>query len=152
MSDADCGFLADTSPANGLGFVRRAQNLPIVVLVVDDSDDDELACLLAGGDVVVATDHDAAWSAQVNGEGLIVKFSLIRHDGAWERKWTYTDPGDSVLNAITAGTHHVAIMPLVGDLSEFVREGLGGGIIVDAAASGAIASARELVALRAPVG
>jgi hypothetical protein len=143
MSDADCGFLADTSPANGLGFVRRAQNLPIVVLVVDDSDDDELACLLAGGDVVVATDHDAAWSAQV---------SLIRHDGAWERKWTYTDPGDSVLNAITAGTHHVAIMPLVGDLSEFVREGLGGGIIVDAAASGAIASARELVALRAPVG
>ena len=82
---------------------------------------------------------------------VIVKFRLIRRDGAWERKWTYTDPGDSVLNAITAGTHHVAIMPLVGDLSEFVREGLGGGIIVDAPASGAIASVRELERERFPL-
>jgi len=151
MSDAACSFLADSSPANGVGFVPRAQNLPIVVLVVDDSDDDELARLLAGRDVVAARDHDGAWSGQVDCDGLIVKFSLIRHDGAWERKWTYTDPGDSVLNAITAGAHHVAIMPRVGDLSEFVREGLGGGIIVDAPPSTAIASAREPVAGRTPL-
>jgi hypothetical protein len=57
-----------------------------------------------------------------------------------------------VLNAITAGAHHVAIMPRVGDLSEFVREGVGGGIIVDTPPSGAVASARERVAVRTPVG
>jgi hypothetical protein len=72
MRDAACSFLADTGPANGLGFVPRAQNLPIVVLVVDDLNDDELARLLAGRDVAVANDHDGAWSAQVHGEGLIV--------------------------------------------------------------------------------
>jgi len=153
VSDAASRFLADTSPADGVGFVPRAQGQPIVVLVVDDADDGELARVLAGNHAVGGNDYGGTWSAQVNGEGLIVKFSLIRDDGAWERKWTYTDPGDSsVLNAIAAGAHHVAIMPLVGDLSEFVREGLGGGIIIDAPASGAIASAQELVAVRTPVG
>jgi len=152
MSDAASRFLVDANPAKGMGFVPRAQGKPIVVLVVDDSDDGELACLLAGNGAVAGADYGGIWSAQVNAERLTVKLRLSRHDGEWERQWTYTDPGGSVLNAITAGTHHVAIMPLVGDLSEFVREGLGGGIIIDAAASGTIASARELVAVRTPAG
>jgi hypothetical protein len=152
MSDAASRFLADANPANGVGFVPHAQGQPIVVLVVDDSDDGELARVLADNDAVAGADYGGAWSAQVNGERLIVKFRLIRRDGEWERRWTYTDPGGSVLDAITAGSHHVAIMPLVGDLSEFVREGLRGGIIVDAPASGAIASARELPAVQMPAG
>jgi len=60
--------------------------------------------VLAGDDAVAGTDYGGAWSAQVNGERLIVKFRLTRSDGEWERQWTYTDPGGSVLNAIAAGT------------------------------------------------
>jgi hypothetical protein len=152
MSDAASRFLADANPASGVGFVPRAQGHPIVVLVVDDSDDGELACVLAGNYQVAGTGYRGAWSAHVNDERLIVKLRLIRRDGQWERQWTYTDPGGSVLDSITAGTHHVAIMPLAGDLSEFVRDGVGGGIIVDAPASGDIASARELVAVRTAAG
>ncbi len=147
MSSAACDFLANASPAKGVGFVPRARKQPIVVLVVDDSEDDELARLLASGDTVAATDYEGAWSAGIDGERLIVKFSLMRRDGECERRWTYTDPGGSVLNAITTGTHHVAIVPLIGDLSDFVRGGVRGAIIVDARASSAIVSARQLLAV-----
>ena len=140
MSDV-LRFLATANPATGVGLVPRAQGLPIVVLVVDDSKDDELSSLLASGDSVVASELGGTWSAQVNGEQLVIKFHLISRDGAWERQWTYPDPGGGVLDAITSGGHHVAILPAVGDLSEFVRKGSGGGIIVDAKASRAIASA-----------
>ena len=152
MSDAVDRFLADANPASGVGFVPRAQGQPIVVLVVDDSDDGELASLLAGAEAVAATDYDGSWSAHVDGARLIAKFRLIGPDGGWERRWTYADPGGSVLNAITTGIHHVAIVPLVGDLGEFVREGLRGAIVVDAQASGPVASARELLAVPTPAG
>src|SRR5271165_2381868 len=131
MSEALDPFLAGARPASGVGFVPRAHRPPIVVLVVDDSDDPELASLIAGREGFAAADYEGSWSARVDSAGLVVKFALARRDGGWERRWTYTDPGGSVLNAITAGVHHVAIVPLVGDLSDFVREGLRGAIVVD---------------------
>jgi hypothetical protein len=152
MSDALDRFLADASPASGMGFVPRARAQPIVVLVVDNSGDSELTSLLAGEVDVAATDCDGSWSAQVDGTGLLVKFLLARRDRGWARRWTYSDPGGSVLNAITAGVHHVAIVPLIGDLSDFVSEGLRGAIVVDVQASASIASARDHVAVPAPAG
>jgi hypothetical protein len=152
MSDALDRFLADASPASGVGFVPRAGGQPIVVLVVDDSDDPELASLLAGGERVAASDCDGSWTSWVDDTRLVVKFALAGRGGGWERRWTYTDPGGSVLNAITSGVHHVAIVPLIGDLSDFVREGLRGAIVVDAQASESIASARDRVALPVPAG
>jgi hypothetical protein len=144
MSDALDGFLADASPASGMGFVPRARRQPIVVLVVDDSDDPELASLLAGGERG-ASAYEGSWSAHVDRTRLAVKFLLARRDGGWERRWTYRDPGGSVLNAITAGVHHVAVVPLIGDLSDFVRDGLRGAIVVDVQPSESIASARDRV-------
>jgi hypothetical protein len=146
MSDAVDRFLADAKPASGVGFVPRARSWPIVVLVVDDSDDTELASSLAAVKSVAASDYDGSWSAMVEGTRPIVKFRLIRRDGKWARQWTYRDPDGSVLNAISAGLHHVAIVPLVGDLSEFVCEGLRGAIVVDAQASEPIASAPGFIA------
>jgi len=151
MSEALDRFLADASSASGVGFVPRARRQPIVVLVVDDSEDPALASLLAGGEGV-ATDYDGSWRAQIDGSELVVKFLLTRRDGGWERQWTYTDPGGSVLNAITADVHHVAIVPLIGDLSDFVREGLRGAIVLDVQASKSIASARDRVEVPAPAG
>jgi hypothetical protein len=145
MRTAACDFLANASPARG--FVPRAQKQPIVVLVVDDSEDDELTRLLVSGDTVAASDYEGAWSAEIDGERLIVKFSLMRRNGEWERRWTYTDPGGSVLDAISAGSHHVAIVPLSGDLSDFVRDGVRGAIIVDAQTSSAVVAARQLLAV-----
>jgi hypothetical protein len=131
----------------GVGFVSRPCGQPIVVLMVDDADDAELASSLAGEESVAATDLDGSWSAQVDGARLIVEFRLIRRDGEWERRWTCTNPGGGVLNAISAGFHHVAIVPLVGDLGEFVREGVRGAVVIEAQASGAVTAARELLAL-----
>ncbi len=152
MSDDLVRFLADASPASGVGFVPRPRRQPIVVLVVDNPDDLELASLLAGGEGVAASDYEGSWSAQVDGTELVVKFQLARRDGRWERRWTYRDPGGSVLNAITANIHHVAIVPLTGDLSDFVREGLRGAIVVDVPASETIASARDRTAEPAQAG
>lgn len=152
MSDAVDRFLVDASPASGVGFVPRALRQPIVVLVVDDSQDAALASLLAGGEGVAATDYEGSWSAQSDGAELVVKFLLARRDGEWQRRWTYTDPGGSVLSAITAGVHHVAIVPLIGDLSDFVREGLRGAIVVDVQASESIASERDRVEQPAAAG
>jgi hypothetical protein len=145
MSDAVDRFLADANPASGVSFVPRGRSQPIVVLVVDHSDDAELASSLAGGERVAATDYDGSWSTQVNGTRITIEFRLTRREDGWERRWTYTDPDGSVLNAISAGIHHVVIVPLVGDLSEFVREGLRGAIVVDTQASEHIASAPRLV-------
>jgi len=152
MSDDLDRFLADANPASGVGFVPRARRQPIVVLVVDDSDDSELASLLAGEQEVAAAAYEGSWSAQIDGSALVIKFLLARRGGGWERRWTYPDPGGSVLNAITAGVHHVAIVPLIGDLSDFVRDGLRGAIVVDAQASESIASARDTAAAPAPAG
>jgi len=147
MSGAARRFLADATPAIGVGLVPGVQKRrPIIVLIVDDSDDDELACVLASKEAVAADGYRGAWSAQVNGERLTIKFHLVRRDEEWDRRWTYPDPGGGVLNAITADSHHVAVVPVIGDLSEFVREGQGGAIIVDAQASGAVASARAVAA------
>jgi hypothetical protein len=152
MNDAAHRFLEDANPASGVGFVPRAHKQPIVVLVVDDSGDDELASVLAGGHGTTAADYVGTWSAQVDGKRLIVKLRLIRRDGEWSRQWTYMDPGGSVLNAITAGSHHVAIVPLIGSLGEFVRDGLHGAIIVDAEALDATTETRELLAVAVPTG
>ncbi len=152
MREAHERFLANARPASGVGFVPRARRQPIVVLVVDDSEDPALTSLLAGEEGCPATDYDGSWSALLGGTGLVVKFLLARRDGGWERRWTYTDPGGSVLNAITARAHHVAIVPLVGDLSDFVREGLRGAIVVDVQPSESVASARDGVAVPAPAG
>jgi hypothetical protein len=141
MSDDLGRFLADASPASGVGFVPRARRQPIVVLVVDDSEDSELASLLAGGEGVAASDYDGSWSAQLDRSGLvIIKFLLASRDGGWERRWIYTDPGGSVLSAITAGVHHVAIVRLRG------------AIVVDAQAPEPIASPRDTATAPAPTG
>jgi hypothetical protein len=152
MRDVLDRFLADASWASGMGFVPRARRPPIVVLVVDDSDDSELACSLSGGEGVAATDYEGSWSARVDDTGLVVKLLLARRDGGWERRWTYADPGGSIINAITTGVHHVAIVSLTGDLSDFVREGLGGAIMVDVPASASIAEALDRVAAPARAG
>lgn len=152
MSDAVDHASVDATPARGMGFVPRAGRQPIIVLVVDESDDAELALLLGGGEGVAATDYEGSWSAHDDGMRVIVEFRLLRRGGEWERQWKYTDPGGSVLNAIAAGTHHVAIVPLVGDLSEFVRDGLRGAIVIDAQASGPITSRRDLLAPSTPTG
>ncbi len=120
------------------------------MLVVDDSDDPELTSLLAGGEGVAPTDYDGSWSAHTDGDGLVVEFLLAGRDRGWERRWTYTDPGGSVLNAIAAGVHHVAVVPLVGDLSDFVREGLRGAIVLDVQASESISPAPDRVVVPAP--
>jgi hypothetical protein len=152
MNDAAYRFLADANPASGVGFVPRAHKQPIVVLVVDDSGDDELASALAGGDGMAAADYVGAWSAQADGRRLIVKLRLTGRDGGWRRQWTYADPGGSVLKAITAGSHHVAIVPLIGNLGAFVRDGLHGAIIVEADALNATTETRELLAVAVPAG
>jgi hypothetical protein len=144
MSGAARRFLSDANPAVGVGLVPGVQSQPIVVLIVDDSQDDELASALASNDAAAANGYGAAWSAQINGERLTIKFHLIRRGEEWERRWTYPEPGGGVLNAITANRHHVAIVPVVGDLSEFVREGNGAAIIVDVQPSRAVSSARAV--------
>ena len=147
MSDAAGRFLADASPAIGLGLAGGVQEgHRSVVLVVDDSQDGELAAVLAKGQAMTPSGYRGAWSAQVNGERLTIKFHLIRQDEEWERLWTYPEPGGAVLDAIAADSHRVAIVPATGDLSEFVREGRGGALIVDAYASGAVTSARAVLA------
>src|ERR1039458_6650654 len=140
MGDVAPRIVADASPAVGVGLVPRMHAKPLVVLIVDDLDDGELASVLASTEGA-ADGFDGAWSAQVNDERLTISFQLIRRDDGWEREWTYAEPGNSILNAISARDHHVAIVPVIGDLSEFVREGQGGAIVVDAQASEAVASA-----------
>src|SRR5271155_4851379 len=136
--------LPNPNPATGVGLVPSTHGLPIVVLVVDDSEDRVLASVLASDETMAARDYDGTWSAQVNGERLTIRFHLTRRDGQWERNWTYADPGAGVLEAITAGSHRVSLVPATGDLSDFVREGLGGAIIVETQASGAIVAAHAL--------
>ena len=145
MSDVAPRVLVDASPAVGVGLVPRVHASSIIVLMVDDSDDDELASVLASREGVPADGFDGAWSAKVRGELLTIEFHLAAHDDGWERRWTHVDPGGGILNAISARAHHVAIVPAFGDLSEFVRQGQGGAIIVDTHASGAVAAARSLL-------
>ncbi len=144
MSSAARRFLADANPAIGVGLVPGVQRQPIVVLIVDDSEDTGLASVLASKEAVAANGYGGAWSAHINRDRLTIKFHLIRRGEQWERRWTYPEPGGGVLNAITANRHHVAIVPVVGDLSEFVREGNGAAIIVDVQPSRAVSSARAV--------
>ena len=141
MGDVALRIVADANPAVGVGLIPRMHAKPLVVLIVDDSDDGELASVLASTEGA-ADGFDGAWSAQVNDEGLTISFELIRRGYGWEREWTHGEPGDSILNAISARDHHVAIVPVIGDLSKFVREGRGGAIVVDTRASDAVAAAR----------
>jgi len=128
--------------------VPAAHGQRIIVLIVDDSDDDDLAYVLASKNAA-PNGYRGAWRAQVTGERLTVEFRLARRDDDWERLWTYPEPGQGIVNEITAHNHRVAIVPVIGDLSEFVRDGERGALIVDAEASGAVASARTIIAASA---
>jgi hypothetical protein len=143
MSDVALRLVADAWPAVGVGLVPTTQAKPLVVLIIDDSDDDELASVLASTEGA-ADGYDGAWSARITDERLTICFQLMRRDDGWEREWTYSEPGGSILNAITARDHHVAIVPVIGDLSKFVRVGRGGAIVVATEASVAVASARAV--------
>jgi hypothetical protein len=145
MSVAAHHFLADASPAVGIGLVPGLRRPPAIVLIVDDSKDYELASVLASTQAV-DNGYGGAWSAQIDGEQLTIQFHLVRRGEEWQRRWTYPEPGVGVLDAITANSHHVAIVPAVGDLSGFVRDGNGGAIIIDVQPSAAVSSARALVA------
>jgi len=143
MSDVAVRFPAFASPAVGVGLVPRRQAKPLIVLIVDDSRDDELASVLASTETAAGR-YEGAWSVQVIDERLTIGFRLMRRDDEWQREWTHPEPGASMLQAITARDHHVAIVPVIGDLREFVREGHGGAIVVDTAAAGAVVSAEAL--------
>ena len=93
-----------------------------------------------------ANGYSGAWSAQIDGERLTLEFHLIRRGEEWERRWTHPEPGGGVLNAITADSHHVAIVRVIGDLSGFVRDGNGAAIIIDVQPSGAVSSAPTIIA------
>ena len=121
----------------------QAQPQALVVIVVDDADDQELASVLASADE--ATGYGGAWSAQVTSRELHIRFHLVRRGAAWERHWTWPNPSEDVLDAVTAGAHHVAILPLLGDLSQFVKEGMGGAIMIEAQASRSVAAARAVL-------
>jgi len=143
MSDAAVRLGAGAVPAVGVATVPRAQANAFVVIVVDDSDDQELACVLASADE--ATGYGGAWSAQVSSRELHIRFHVVRRGAAWERLWTCPNPSEDVLDAVTAGAHQVAILPLVGDLSQFVEEGVGGGLMIEAQASRSVAAARAVL-------
>lgn len=143
MSDVAVRFPAYASPAVGVGLVPRRQAKPLIVLIVDDSHDDELASVLASTEAP-AGGYDGAWSVQVIDERRTISFRLMQRDHQWEREWTHPEPGASILHAIAARDHHVAIVPAIGDLSEFVREGRGGALVVDTEAAGAVVSAQVL--------
>jgi hypothetical protein len=143
MSDVAVRFLAYASPAVGVGLVPRRQAKPLIVLIVDDSNDDELASVLASTETA-AGGYDGAWSVQVIDERPTIGFRLMRRDREWQREWTHPEPGASILHAIAARDHHVAIVPAIGDLSEFVREGRSGALVVDTEAAGAVVSAQAI--------
>jgi hypothetical protein len=143
MSDAAVRFLAYGRPAVGVGLVPRRQAKPLIVLIVDDSGDDELASVLASTEAA-AGKYEGAWSVQVIDERLTIGFRLMQRDNDWEREWTHPEPGASILHAIAARDHHVAVVPVMGDLGEFVREGRGGAIVVDTEAAGAVVAAQAL--------
>jgi len=143
MSDAAVRLRAGAVPAIGVATVPRTRGQAFVAVVVDDADDEELASVLASADE--ATAYSGAWSAQVTSRELIIRFHLLRRGEAWERQWTCPNPTDDVLDAVTAGAHHVAILPLLGDLSQFVKEGMGGAIMIEAQASRSVAAARAVL-------
>jgi len=143
MSDLAMRLGAGAVPVVGVATVPRAGGQPFVVIVVDDADDQELACVLASADE--ATGYGGSWSAQVSSRELHIRFHLVRRGAAWERQWTCPDPSQDVLDAVTAGAHHVAVLPLVGDLSRFVEEGVGGGLMIEAQASRSVAAARAVL-------
>lgn len=143
MSDLAVRFLAHARPAVGVGLVPRRQAKPLIVLIVDDSDDEELASVLASTEAAPGG-YDGAWSVEVIDEAPTIGFRLMRRDHEWEREWTHAEPGASILHAIAARDHHVAVVPVIGDLGEFVREGRGGAIVVDTEAAGAVVAAQAL--------
>jgi hypothetical protein len=142
-------FLDGTNPALAGALVpRAAPQIPMVVFVVDDSEDDELTTAIAEASNVPADGYGGAWAAQATSkDGLTeVKFVLIRRGGGWERAWTLPSLPADMLDAITGGAHHVAILPreLAGDLNELNLASLGGGLIVEAEPSEAVAAARSV--------
>jgi hypothetical protein len=148
MSAVALRIVTDTRPAVGVGLVPRMHAKPLLVLIVDASDDGELASVLASTERA-ADGFDGAWTARVDDARLTISFQLIRRDDGWEREWTHAEPSGSILDVISARDHHVAIVPVIGDLSEFVREGQGGAVVVDAQASWAVASTRRSLVERA---
>lgn len=120
----------------------------MVVFVVDDSQDDELTTAIAEVSNVPADGYGGAWAAQATTQdGLtMVKFVLIRLGSGWERAWTLPSPPAEMLDAITGGAHHVAILPreLASDLDELNVASLGGSLIVEAQPSEAVAAARSV--------
>lgn len=123
---------------------RVTPELPMVVLVVQDADDDELVSVLSEATMVPAEGYGGGWAVQIAEGALTIKFHLIRLGGGWERAWTYPDPPDVMLHAVTGGEHHVAILPreLAGDLGELNPASLGGSIIVEVQPSESVSAAR----------
>jgi hypothetical protein len=111
---------------------------------VDDTDDDELVSVMANEDNVPADGYGGAWAAQVTPESLTIKFLLIKLGGGWERAWTYPEPPNELLDAITQGEHHVAVLPreFAGDLDDFDPDSLAGAVFIHAQPSDAVAAAR----------
>jgi hypothetical protein len=142
-------FLDGANPALAGALVPlAAPQIPMVVLVVDDSQDDELTTAVAEASNVPADGYGGAWASQATTQdGLtMVKFVLIRLGSGWERAWTLPSPPAEMLDAITGGAHHVAILPreLAGDLDELNVASLGGSLIVEAQPSEAVAAARSV--------
>jgi hypothetical protein len=137
-------FLDGANPMLGAALVPGPLGLPLVVVVVDDTDDDELVAVMAEENNVPADGYGGAWAAQVAQDGLTIKFLLIRRGASWERTWTYPDPPDEMLDAITQGEHHVAVLPreLAGNLEDFNPHSLAGAVFIDAQPSESVAAAR----------
>lgn len=129
--DDTAEFYEDADPVQGVAIVPGEQ--PTVVMVVDDADDDELVAAMAEADAVPALGYDGTWAVHDTGLHHTLKFRLIRMADTWERAWTYIDPPEEFVEAITAGDeHYVAVMPreFAGDLGDFDPRSLHGAIIV----------------------
>jgi hypothetical protein len=105
-------FTEGAEPVQNIAIQRRdPPEPPLVLVVVDDSGDDELVTAMAEASDVPARGYDATWDAVQTNDGSALKLRLIRMADAWECAWTYDNPPQELVEAITGGPHHVAIIP-----------------------------------------
>lgn len=136
-------FLEGANPVLGMALAGTT-----VILVVDDADDDGLVAEIAKEvetDIVPSQRFTGGWSSQAKlmQKSLLLKFHLVRLEDESERKWTVPQAPANILDAISGGTHYVALLPreLAGDLTEVNPASIGGAMIVQCEASAAVKKA-----------
>ena len=126
-----------TAPMLGVAPISRdPPELPFIAIVVDDAENDELVAVMAEIDTVPAPGFRGDWGNVLEGgpdEPVTFKFRLRGENGSL-RAWTYPGPPKEMVDIITSGNHHVAVLPgeLAGNLGAgFNPHALAGALIVE---------------------